>query len=369
MLRSKQKIPKGKWSVWLLMAGRGFGKTFAGAAAVSELLISGKISKVALIGKTMFDVQNTMVLNGLMRFLPPSYKYIQYGKYIRNETQIVCYVFSSLTPYILRGFSFDFIWMDEFAMFKYADEIWEQVMFCLRVGLSKIIITTTPKPICVLKQIMSLKHTKITYGSSYENKNNLSKVFLNNLKTIENTPMGRQEIFGELIDKYTLWKPNNIQYASYMNNGNVKFFLGIDPAIISGTTGMILVAYVNSISYVIEDFSSRLSSIDWMSKVIKISEQYKPLTVVLEVNQGGFIIRDTLLKMGLRCDIMCQTATKDKLHRNIPTYLLYEKNLVFHVKKFEDLEWQMLYDQKDRVDALTWALFPLTNYSNFNISI
>ena len=92
MLRMKQKIPKGNWFLWLLLAGRGFGKTFAGAAAVANLLLSHSVKKVALIGKTFFDVCNVMVLNGVMQFLPSSYSYCATNKYIKDGSNIVCYL-------------------------------------------------------------------------------------------------------------------------------------------------------------------------------------------------------------------------------------------------------------------------------------
>jgi phage terminase large subunit-like protein len=216
ILRKEQKLPsQDNWRIWLVCAGRGFGKTLTGAAAVNELMNSGKYKNLAIIGATLFDVRNIMIegVSGILN-VNPNIKYHISKRQLLWGNGGEGRGFTGEHYNKLRGYQFDLIWIDEFAKIAKVEELWQQINFCLRLGSrSKIIITTTPRNVAILKEIMKLKDTIITKGSSYDNKIHLSENFFYNIKKYENTPLGEQEIHGRIITDHHLWEENDIQYV------------------------------------------------------------------------------------------------------------------------------------------------------------
>ena len=204
--REKQVLPKGDWFTWLILAGRGFGKTRTGSENVMSLIQSGKYKSIALIGATIKEAMQIMI-EGISGIFSTSL-YIQDGIIFRRAQSKIMfsngatvYIFGGDRPDALRGFQFDLVWIDEFAKFKHAAELWEQVLFCLRLGENpRCIITTTPRPLKILKDIAENKDTVCTTGSTFENIANLSKRFIATMEsTYKGTRIGRQELYGELL--------------------------------------------------------------------------------------------------------------------------------------------------------------------------
>jgi phage terminase large subunit-like protein len=218
-LRQQQCLPEGSWDIWVVCAGRGFGKTLTGAAAVNQLMSSGEYKKVAIIGATLFDARNVMVegISGLIN-INPNLQYMINNRKLTWENQGEGICFGGEHYNKLRGYQFDLIWIDEFAKINKAEELWQQINFCLRLGgKGKIIITTTPRNMKILKEILAYESTVLTTGSSYDNKENLSKVFFQNIQKYENTFLGHQEIHGKIINDNHLWRQNDIKYIEQNN--------------------------------------------------------------------------------------------------------------------------------------------------------
>ncbi len=218
--RPHQLLPQGDWFVWLLMAGRGFGKTRTGAEAIRFWVKSGTCSRIALVGNTIDEARMVMVegISGLLEISPPAER----PQFLTSKGELFWpsgakgFLYSSENYQKLRGPQFDGAWIDELAKFRYAQEVWDQLMFALRLGQHpRVIVTTTPRPIPLLEKLVQDPHTHLTTGSSYDNIKNLSPLFINQiLKAYEGTKLGAQEIHAELLTECAgaLWRRELIQY-------------------------------------------------------------------------------------------------------------------------------------------------------------
>ncbi len=390
--RNKQLLPKGDWFTWLILAGRGFGKTRTGAENVMSLIQSGKYKSVAVIGETIKEAMQIMIegMSGLFSSTAFQYSNLSYKRTknkITFDDGAIVYVFGGNRPDTLRGFQFDLVWIDEFAKFKHATELWEQVLFCLRIGDDpKCIITTTPRPLKILKNIADNKDTVYTTGSTFENALNLSKRFITTMEnTYKDTRVGRQELYGELLfeKERPLWKLENIRYNKIDINLTDHVVIGVDPAVTSTNnsdeTGIIVAGLgLDRKIYVIDDLSGKYTGTEWAKVVVRASVDYNASCVVVETNNGGDLVTENLRSIDSNLPIRKVHAVKGKVARAEPISILYETNRVFHCKQFSKLEEQMLnmsYDDEfeplgkfnkdikspDRVDALVWAISELRN--------
>ena len=389
--RDKQKLPKGNWFIWLILAGRGFGKTRTGAESVMQLIYSYNYKSIGLIGKSINETKQIMIegQSGILsttfaKFLNKSkdnlkFKYYSSKKQIEWNNGAIIYMLSGDKPNSIRGFQFDLVWIDEFAKFFSPSELLQQVFFSLRLGNDpKCIITTTPKPLKILKELSEDKLVYVTNGSTFENEKYLSKQFLNLVKMkYNNTSIGRQELLGELImeNENALWKKHNIQYKKIELNYLEKIVIGIDPAVTSNKnsdeTGIIVAGIgVDNNIYIIDDLSGKYTGHEWAKIVVRASIDYKVDYVVVETNNGGDLVIENLRSIDILIPIRKVHAVKGKVARAEPISILYENNRVFHFKEFCELEEQMCnmsYDNEkekyspDRVDALVWAISELRN--------
>ncbi len=366
LLRKNQQIPrKKKWNIWLLLAGRGFGKTLSGSMAIAKYIIDQKANSVGIIGQTVNEIWNVMI-NGKSGLLKSLTFYKSNIKIKSNRHQCIkfsngtsCFLVSAYKIQAFRGLQFDLVWVDELCKFINSDELFKQINLCLRIGMSKMIITTTPKNIPILNQIINKKGTIVTRGSSFHNKKNLSNQFLKIAQEIKNTPIGKQEIMGSIIDQ-NLWSSDDIQYQQPKKI--IRYRIGIDPAVSGGLTGIILVGLdEDNICYVLDDFSTHSRAEYWVAQIKEIVDKYNPIEISVEINQGGNLITHLLEVHNIKCLIIQQRAIKSKAERNVATYMLYKVKKVLHSKVLYKLEQEMLIDQKDRVDALTWALYKFSN--------
>jgi len=354
--RKEQLQPEGDWKIWIVLAGRGFGKTRTGAETVLELINNNKCFNIGILGETIFEARNIMVegLSGILRNSFQDFKYLSSSRKIIFNNGSVCQFFGADKFNKLRGFQFDLVWIDEFAKFKNCEEVLTQVFMCLRLGLSKLIITTTPQNKKPLLDLLKRKDVTITNGTSFNN-NELSQGFFDFIKVYENSNIEKQEILGEIVGNF-LWNKSDIKYGIAEI---VEYIIGIDPAVENGVTGMILTGLgIDNNFYVLEDYSSRGSPSEWLITLKKITEIYaNNCTVVIEVNHGGKLLSELISLYNIDCTLKTYRAYDSKQDRNIISFLLYNSDKVYHAKPLEYLENEMLFGQKDRVDALHWALF------------
>ncbi|GHT88293.1 DNA-packaging protein [Alphaproteobacteria bacterium] len=405
--RESQKLPDGDWALWMILAGRGFGKTRTGAENIMELINSGKYKRIAIIGKTIGEAKTIMV-EGISGLLSTSIAQKMFNnledktededvikfKYYKSKNQIawkngaVAYIIGADNYESMRGLQFDLIWIDEFAKFRHPEEIWIQIMFTLRLGEDpKCIMTTTPRPLEILKELAEDKKTHLTKGSTFDNETNLSARFIEAMKVkYSETRCGQQELFGELIleKENTVWKQENIRYREIDCADLDRVVIGVDPAVScsknSDETGIIVAGIGNDERiYVLEDLSGKHSPPAWAKIVCNAFYNYSASSVIVETNNGGDLVSEMIRTIQPDIPINPTKAIRGKVARAEPISFLYESRKVFHTKRFIELEKQMCslsYDEKatlspDRVDALVWAIQGLKsqqNRGNYHIS-
>lgn len=218
--RDAQKIPTGDWTVWLILAGRGFGKTRTGAETIRQWAERGTCKRIALIAHTEQEALSVMVRgsSGLLTISPPHKRpdYIDCRKELIWPSGARATIYTDTNYDKLRGPQFDGAWVDELAKFRHSQETWDQLMFGLRLGYHpRVVITTTPRPIPLLKSLIEDKNTVVTRGTTFENRKNLSSVFLDQiLKTYGGTHLGQQEIYAQILEDGdgAFWTRSMIQY-------------------------------------------------------------------------------------------------------------------------------------------------------------
>lgn len=398
--RKEQLIPKDWRWIWLILAGRGFGKTRTGAETIMEMVNSGKYKHIAIIGRTIEEARDVMVegISGLLSTTIAQKMFhneenkiedpdILKFKFYRSKNVIIwengarAYLLSGNNYQKLRGYQFDLVWLDEFAKYKFPEKLWEQVLFTLRIGEDpKCIITTTPKPLRILKRLTELNEVCVTNGSTFDNKENLSKRFLQIMQDYyANTWVGKQELDGILLmDKEnTVWKRENIVYKEIDRNALSRVVIGVDPAVSSkedsDETGIIVAGLgYDEKFYVLDDLSGKYSPSQWAKIVCRACHDYKAGKIIAETNNGGDFVGEVLRAIEANVPFKQTKALKGKISRAEPISMLYESNRVYHTKEFLELEEQMCdmsYDEPnskspDRVDALVWAINELKYVPN-----
>src|SRR5580658_3011977 len=203
--RKNQLRPPGNWRYWLVQAGRGFGKTRTGAEAIREMVGEG-YRRFHLVGATAGDVRDVMIQgeSGIMNCFPPYQRplYEPSKRLITFHTGAVAIAFSADEPERLRGPQCEAFWADEIAAWRFGQDAWDNLLFGFRLGNDpRGVITTTPKPIQLLKDIIADPHTTITRASSYDNRANLAPAFFDAIiRKYEGTRLGRQELEAELLE-------------------------------------------------------------------------------------------------------------------------------------------------------------------------
>lgn len=375
--RENQKIPIGDWNIWLIMAGRGFGKTRAAAEAVRKLVLEGKYKRIALIGGSMTEVRNVMIEgdSGLLAISneKDGLMYHKSSGQLMWPNGAIATIYSAEFYDKLRGPQFDFAWLDEVAKFSNPDALFNQLNLALRLGNKpRIIMTTTPRPIKFLKDLIKRKDVFVTRGASIENKSNLSQNFLQQLEYMKGTALEAQELYGEIIEEneHGLWTFDDISNCYKTTDCDfTKIIISVDPSVnsdgIHDETGIVVCALdeLNE-AYVMADLSLNAPPDKWSKKVAEAYQKYAADYVLFEANQGGDLTKSLLKKINPDIRVKSVRATKSKKARALPVYDLYIKKRVHHLKQFRNLEMQMLaFDPKrkspDRVDALVWGVTDL----------
>lgn len=376
--RENQLPPAGDWFVWLLRAGRGFGKTRCGAEFVRSQIESGRWRRVALIAPTAADARDVMVEgeSGILRISPPWFRpnYEPSKRRITWPNGAVGTLFSADEPERLRGPQAEGAWGDEIATWRYLEEAWDNLMFGLRLGKRpQVVLTTTPRPLRWLAALMRRPSTAVTSGTSYDNWLNLAPSYIEEvIAPYIGTRLGRQEIEGELLEDIegALWTAQLIEAhrAERIPEDLKRIVVGVDPP--GGRAEAGIVAAGISASgrdfYVLEDRSLRGSPDTWGRATIDLLEWFAGDRIIAEGNYGGPMVQSTLATIDPNAPIRLVHASVGKRIRAEPIAALYEQGRVHHCGIFRQLEEEMTSYTGDpgeaspnRLDALVWALTDL----------
>jgi len=383
--RENQRVPKGDWTTWMILAGRGFGKTRTGAETIRQWVATKQAKRIALIGASIHEVLNVMVNgeSGIRSCTPPEQQPIwdSTTNTLTWPNGAVANVIGAVNPEKLRGPQFDASWIDELAKFRLHEDVWNQLMMGLRLGAHpRCIITTTPKPLKLIQKILKDPTTVITKGTTYDNKANLAGSFFTQiLKQFEGTSLGAQELYAEVLDRraHALWRRELMQYGSLPQNIR-RIVVAVDPAAThhekSDETGIIVAALGEDDKiYVLEDLSGKLSPLDWGQRAVKAYFHHKADRLIAEINKGGDMVERIVRSIDTNIAYKAVRATRGKGIRAEPIAALYEQKRVIHVKHFNELETQLCdyvpgltSKSPDRLDALVWAVTELVLDSESN---
>lgn len=384
--RPKQTKPIGDFYIWLILAGRGWGKTRTGAQDAAIYACTNPNVQVAVVAPTHGDLRRVCFNgpSGLMSIIPPEclahsrdfkgYSSSMSEIRLANGSRIIGY--AAQEPERLRGPQFHRAWCDEISSWRYP-EAFDQLMFGLRLGSDpKCIITTTPKPSQMIKNLVNRSDVVLTTGSTFENQENLAPSTVSMLREkYEGTTLGRQELYAEIIDatEGALWNPALIEKSRVRNaEGFENILVAIDPAVTAGSdsdeTGIVVVAKDgNAEYYVVEDKSGRYSPDQWGKVACDLFHKYDADRIVAEVNNGGDLVERLIRTIDHTVRFKSVHATRGKLVRAEPIAALYEQGKVHHVGVFPELESQMCTytgerpkPSPDRLDALVWGLSELS---------
>lgn len=402
--RPTQLKPGGTWLTWLILAGRGFGKTRTGAETVSEFASISPDSRIALVAQTFTDGRDTMVEgeSGLLNCLPAealrgggtetAWNRSLGELFFSNGARAK--VFSSEKPGQLRGPQHHFAWVDEPAKFKDAgkgdalDTTWNNLLLGLRLGARpQVVVTGTPTNCLLVRQLVTKTETgltELTRGSTYDNLDNLAPTFREQvLSMYEGTRIGRQELLGEILDDVqgALWSLAEIdalrQAAAPPLFTNVV--VAVDPAggaeETNDETGIVVAGRSpDGHGWVLADRTGRYSPQGWAQRAVAAYHEFSADRIVAEINYGGAMVESTLRAAGFTGWIDVVTASRGKRQRAEPIAALYgdpsnpdswDRGRIHHVGAFPELEDQMTMwvpgsgDSPDRMDALVWALTSL----------
>jgi phage terminase large subunit-like protein len=380
--RPEQIAPDGDWDIWMILSGRGWGKTRTGAEWIRENAIKAPI-RIALIGETAADARDVMVEgeSGILKCHPEADRplYEPSKRRLTWPNGSTATLFNATEPDQLRGPQFHLAWCDELAKWRYARETWDQLQFGLRLGdHPKVLVTTTPRPIELVKAIVSQQEGRaaITKGRTLDNRVNLAGTFLEKIEMrYGGTRLGRQELEGEILGDIpnALWTLSNIDThrAREAPDNMRRIYVAVDPAVSntedSDEHGIVVVGLSvdGKEGYVLEDASVKGSPMEWAKRALSVHDKWQADGIVVEVNQGGDMVAQTIRSVRAGVKIVEVRATRGKHVRAEPIASLYEQGRIHHVGSFVELETQMTqmttfgYEgdgSPDRADALVWGL-------------
>lgn len=390
--RQCQRAPDGLWDTWVVLGGRGLGKTRTGSETVNawavELGRDYGAGHIALVAKDPGDSRAVMIEgdSGILACAPPWFRplYEPSKRQLTWSNGVVAHIYSSEEPDQLRGPQHHKLWGDELCKWKHAQETWDMAAFGLRLGVHpQALITTTPRPIPTLKLILDEPGTVITRGGTNENRDNLSDTFMRRIyDKFAGTRLGRQELDAEILTDtagalWTLKRIDNLRVREAPEM--VALVVGVDPGVTdpkkkeielqdasdAAETGIVVVGRgVDDHGYVLHDLSGQMSPQEWGTKAVVTYETLMADRIVGEVNNGGdlveFLIRVCSKEQGYDVNYKAVHASRNKRTRAEPIAALYEQGRMHHVGSFPELEDQMStwvpgLKSPDRMDALVWA--------------
>ena len=387
--RLKQRPPLKDWRTWLILGGRGAGKTRTGAEwikgiATADLHFAGDAAgRIALVGETFDDARDVMVEgeSGLLAIHGDEERptWLPSRRELSWPNGTIAKLFSSADPDGIRGNQFGAAWCDELGKWKYPDATWNMLQFSLRLGTRpRQVVTTTPKPLKLLKRLLEDSNTITVRSTTSENAENLASGFVEYVTGVYgNTAIGRQELEGEIIEdnEGSLWNRKLIDATRVKTTPAMRrIVVAVDPPASSQTSsdscGIVAAGCgEDGDVYVLKDGTLAQASPNlWANRVLEIYHELKADLIVAEINQGGEMVEQVLRSLDPTAPIRSVHASRGKWLRAQPVAMLYEQGFVHHLGGYDELEDQMCAlgpdgmangTSPDRLDALVWALTEL----------
>jgi phage terminase large subunit-like protein len=387
--RPDQLPPGGDWTVWLLMGGRGAGKTRAGAEWVRGVALGrqgfsgGPVGRIALVGETFAAARDTMVegVSGLLSIHAVGERPVWSPSLRRVEwpNGAVAQVFSAEDPEALRGPQFGAAWADEIAKWRHADATFDMLQFGLRLGEQpRQVVTTTPRAVPILRRLLADPLTAVSRARTADNAKNLAGSFLSAIVgRYAGTRLGRQELDGELIEDRAdaLWSRAGIEAVRVTGLPALgRIVVAVDPPASSGrksdACGIVAAGLsADGTGFVIADATlERAKPDEWARRAVALYHELEADRIVAEVNQGGEMVAAVIRGADPRVPVTQVRASRGKWVRAEPVAALYARGRVRHAGIFTELEDEMCDfavdglsggRSPDRMDALVWALTAL----------
>ncbi|WP_245882686.1 DNA-packaging protein [Yoonia sediminilitoris] len=386
-----QLPPLGDWRSWVVMGGRGAGKTRAGSEWVRAMVEGvtadkhGAARRVALVGETLDQAREVMVFgeSGLLAVCPPDQLPVWRAsrRMLEWPNGAIAQTFSAFDPESLRGPQFDAAWADELAKWPRGRDAWDMLQFSLRLGDDpRACVTTTPRRVGVLRDLLDLDTTVVTHAPTTANRANLAKSFLLEVQSrYGGTSLGRQELEGVLLEdaENALWLSGQMAACQRAEIPKLsRVVVAVDPPGKSKTNSDdcgIIVAGVDMTgdvgewtAYVLEDATVHAAKPSiWARAAIEAMKRHGAERLVAEVNMGGDMVEAVIRQIDPQVSFRAVHATRGKSVRAEPVAALYEQGRVFHARGLGVLEDQMCQmttsgfagkGSPDRLDALVWAL-------------
>lgn len=368
--RPNQTPPAWNWRTWLILAGRGFGKTRTGAEQVRAWVKAG-YRYVNLIGATADDARDIMIEgeSGILAICPKDERPV----YVKNLAKLAwpngatSLIFTADAPERLRGKQHEKLWEDELAAWRYP-EAHIQAMLGMRLGDNpQTVVTTTPKPTKEIRELVNDPTTAVTRGSTYDNRSNLAPAFFDEvIKRYEGTRLGRQELNAEILDDNpdALWKRSNIDdnRVKFVPGDLERIVVGVDPSISStgDDAGIVTAGILREHGYTLGDDSMQGSPLQWAEAAVTAYYKYQADCIIAEANQGGEMVSQMIYTVDRRVNVRLVHASRGKITRAEPIAALSEQGRDHHVGFFAALEdelceWQPGDPSPNRMDAKVWA--------------
>ncbi len=381
--RSDQLTPRTAFRTWLMLGGRGSGKTRSAAEATRAEVESGRRASVGLVGPTADTLRRDQVA-AILRVSPPWCMPIHEPSQRRLvwPNGAVAHCLSSEEPDRIRGLNLDWVWGDELTSWANQADVWSNTQLALRVPGPKgdapaAVISTTPKRQKLIRAILAMPSTVTTRSKTFDNAANLDASTIEHLKTMyAGTTLGRQELDAEILNdaEDALWNRDMLDSSRVTQAPDdlKRVVVAIDPAGSSNRggaeTGIVVVGKAaNGHCYVLRDGSGKFTPRNWARRAIDLFIATKADRIIAETNYGGEMVEATIRSVGSRAPVKKVTATRGKAVRAEPVVALYEQGMVHHVGNFPELEDQLCEwcpmesgPSPDRLDALVWALTDLS---------
>ena len=379
--RPNQLPPPGSWTNWMLKAGRGFGKTRTGSETLRQKIKDG-IKQANIIVRTVGDIEKVLVRSsgGVLKVCLPDERptWIANKRLFLWPNQATTFVFSAEEPDSLRGPECEFLWADELASWRYGQETWDNAMMGLRLGQNpQAIITTTPRPTKLVRELIADPNTVLTAGTTYENRANLAATFYSKIITkYEGTRLGRQELLAEVLDDNpgALFRQSDIDGARIAKLPPlIRIVVAMDPATTSNEEsdewGIVAAGQDgrDPAHFPVLADESGIYTPDEAAKVaVRLYHRLGADRLVGEANNGGDMIEALIRHQDANVSYKKVHASRGKVTRAEPVSALYEQHRVHHHGTFAQLEDQMVTwqpgidkDSPDRMDAMVWAMTEL----------
>jgi phage terminase large subunit-like protein len=385
--RGDQKpMADARWRNWLILGGRGSGKTRSGAEwvrarATGQGFATGPLARrIALVAPTFDEARMVMIegVSGLLAVHDAGWRPVfePSRRLLTWPNGCVAQVFTAEEPDGLRGPQFDAAWCDELAKWKQGEKVWDMLQFALRLGENPCaVVTTMPRPIPLLKRLLADDGTVVSRATTFANRANLAPPFLQDvLKRYGGTRLGRQELNGELIedDPDALFRRDLIKAARVTQAPELRrVVVAVDPPAgfgkNSNACGIVCAGLgADGRCYVLDDCSVQgARPAQWARKIVALYHARAAARVVAEINQGGAMVEQVLREVDPNLSFRSVHATRGKQARAEPVAALYEQGRVSHVGGFAELEDEMCSaigegaKSPDRLDALVWAVSDL----------